>query len=64
MALAQDKNGLVGSDVKPWHIHATYRTFDQNAKVEYEGTYEEWWLSPARYKLSFTKPKDQANRLR
>jgi hypothetical protein len=57
MVLAHDKNGLVGSDIKPWHIRGTYRSFDAKGKPEYEGTYEEWWDSSTKYKLSFINPK-------
>ena len=37
MALVHDKNGLVGSDIKPWHIRGTYRSFDAKGKPENEG---------------------------
>jgi TonB family protein len=57
MTLGHDKNGLVGSDIKPWHIRATYHSFDTKGKPEYEGTYEAWWVSATKYKLSFTNPK-------
>ena len=57
MALAHDKNGLVGPNIMPWHIHGTYRSFDKKGKPEYEGTYEEWWISDAKFKLSFTNPR-------
>ena len=57
MALAHDKNGLVGSDIKPWHIRGTYRSFDSKGKSENEGIYEEWWVNATKYKLSFTSPK-------
>ena len=57
MTLAHDKNGLVGLDVKPWHMRGTYRSFDTDGKLKDEGTYEEWWVSATKYKLSFTTPK-------
>jgi TonB family protein len=57
MALAHDKNGLVGPDVKPWHIRGTYRSFDSKGKPENEGIYEEWWVNATKYKLSFSSPK-------
>src|SRR5579871_5352902 len=57
MALAHDKNGLVGADVKPWHIRGTYRSYDSDGSTNYEGTYEEWWVSSTRYKLSFATDK-------
>jgi len=56
MTLGHEKNGLIGSDVKPWHMHGTYRAY-KDGKPEYEGTYEEWWFSPTRYKVSFITPK-------
>lgn len=57
MTLAHDKNGLIGPEIKPWHIRATYHSYDKKGRPEYEGTYEEWWASPTIYKLSFTSPK-------
>ena len=57
MSLARDRNGLSGSEIKPWHIRGTYRSFDMKGNPEYEGTYEEWWVSATRYKLSLNNPK-------
>jgi TonB family protein len=57
MTLAHDKNGLVGPDIKPWHIRGTYHSFETKGKLPYEGTYEEWWVNATKYKLSFTNPK-------
>ena len=57
MSLAHDRNGLSGSDIKPWHIRGTYHSFDMKGSLEYEGTYEEWWVSATRYKLSFRSPR-------
>ena len=57
MSLAHDRNGLIGSDIKLWHIRGTYHSFDMKGSPEYEGTYEEWWASATRYKLSFNSPK-------
>jgi TonB family protein len=57
MSLAHDRNGLSGPDIKPWHIRGTYRSFDKKGSPEYTGTYEEWWVSATRYKLSFNNPR-------
>lgn len=57
MTLARDKNGLVGAGIKPWHIRGTYHSFDTRGKPEYEGSYEEWWVSATKYRLSFSNPK-------
>jgi TonB family protein len=56
MTLAHDKNGMIGPDLKPWHVHGIYHAY-KNGKPEYEGSYEEWWVSPARYKVSFINSK-------
>ena len=53
---ARQKNGLNGPDVRPWHIHGNYKLYDDKGKIEDEGVYEEWWLSPTKYKVSFASP--------
>jgi hypothetical protein len=39
--LAAQLNGLDGPDVKPWHVKATYETFDDEGKSKATGTFEE-----------------------
>ncbi len=56
MTLAHQRNGLTGSGIKPWHMHGTYHSY-KDGKPEYEGTYEEWWISPTQYKVTFANPK-------
>jgi TonB family protein len=56
MTLAHEKNGLTGTDIKPWHMHGTYHSY-KDGKADYEGTYEEWWFRPTQYKITFTNPK-------
>ena len=51
--LTRQKNGLSGPDIPPWHIHGTYKTYNEKGSVMQEGTYEEWWIGPAKYKRSF-----------
>jgi TonB family protein len=55
--LAHQRNGLIGDDVKPWHVHGFYRTYDEKGKLENDGAYEEWWLSPTKFKRSFASPR-------
>lgn len=57
ITLAHSKNGLSGPDMSPWHVRGTYRSYDEQGKPAYEGTYEEWRISASRYKVSFTNPK-------
>ncbi len=39
--------------MKPWHLIATYQTFDDQGKPKDHGNFEEWWAGPDRYKLSY-----------
>jgi hypothetical protein len=39
--------------VHPWHIHGTYKVYNEKGTPMSEGTYEEWWVGPAKYKRSF-----------
>jgi hypothetical protein len=39
MTLAHEKNGLTGTDIGPWHIQGTYRSFDRNGQPDDEGTF-------------------------
>jgi len=55
--LAREKNGLESSDVRPWHIRGSYAFYDNKGNVGDKGEYEEWWVSGARYKRSFTGQK-------
>lgn len=53
MIQAANMNGLAGSDVKPWHLRATFTLFDGNGNVIDHGTYEEFWASPTKFKSTF-----------
>jgi TonB family protein len=54
MRLAYKSNGLTGDDVKPWHLKASYKLLDDQGNVTDQGTYEELWVSPTKYKRTFT----------
>jgi TonB family protein len=57
MLLAHDKNGLSSPDLQPWHIRGSYTFFDKDGKAEDTGVYEEWWMSPKKYKRSYQSTK-------
>jgi TonB family protein len=57
MLQAEKFNGLTGSDVKPWHLKATFKLFDEEDKVKDYGIYEEYWVSRTMYKRSYTSSK-------
>ena len=54
MRLAAKSNGLTGDGVQPWHVKATYQLLDDQGNVKDQGTYEEFWAGPAKYKRTFT----------
>lgn len=57
MLLAAKTNGLIGNDVQPWHLKASYKLFDEQGNVKDQGTYEELWVSPIKYKRIVTGAK-------
>ena len=50
LELAANQNGLTSPDLKPWYLKATYSTFDEHNQPRDAGTFEEWWVSPTKYK--------------
>jgi TonB family protein len=55
LAAASIANGLAGTDLRPWHIKATYQTFD-SGKPTGSGTYEEFWASDKKYRRTYASP--------
>jgi TonB family protein len=53
MLLAARTNGLTGNDVQPWRMKATYKSFDEQGNVKNQGTIEEFWVSPAKHRLTY-----------
>ena len=56
MLLAAKVNGLGQEGAKPWHLKASYQTFDADGNPKGQGTFEEWWAAPDKYKVSFSDP--------
>jgi hypothetical protein len=54
MLLAVKTNGLTGPEVQPWHLKATWKSFDEQGNVKDQGTYEEYWISGTKSKSTFT----------
>jgi len=54
MLLAAKTNSLVGDDIMPWHLKATWKMLDEQGTVKDQGTYEEFFVSKNKYKLIFT----------
>jgi hypothetical protein len=49
-------NGLDAPGLQPWHILVTYDEFDEDGDNVDSGTYEEFWVGPKQYRLSYTSP--------
>lgn len=54
MLAASRVNNLTSSDMKPWHIKASYQLLDDKGSVTDEGTYEELWVGPTKFKRTFS----------
>jgi TonB family protein len=54
MLQAAKLNGLTGEDVKPWHLKATWIQFGKDGRTIDQGTYEEFWVSPTKFKRTYT----------
>jgi TonB family protein len=57
LKMAFAANGLGASaSVKPWHLTARYQTYDSKGKPKAQGTFEEWWAGPEKYKIAYSDP--------
>jgi TonB family protein len=54
MLAAARMNNLTTPDMKPWHINATYQLLDEKGAITDEGTFEELWAGPVKFKRTFT----------
>src|ERR1700678_3273993 len=54
MLKALKSNGLTGADLPPWHLKVSFRVLDDEGKPKDSGTYEEFWVSPGKYRQSYT----------
>jgi hypothetical protein len=56
MKTAADLNGLEGGNIKPWHLKATFQLYDSDGKPSEQGTFEEYWAGPHKYKRIYISP--------
>ncbi len=54
LSLATKVNGLGAPGLQPWHVKASYETFDREGKSDGHGTFEVFWAGPRKYKQTFT----------
>ncbi|HEX4580652.1 MAG TPA: energy transducer TonB [Acidobacteriaceae bacterium] len=55
--LAVSANSLDQPGLTPWHLKAAYESFDENGTLTEQGTFEEWRLSPDKWKRAYTSAK-------
>jgi TonB family protein len=53
LELASKVNGLEVPDIHPWHLKASFQIQDMTGKPLDNGTFEEWWAGPKRYKVIY-----------
>jgi TonB family protein len=53
MLSAAKTNGLAGADMQPWHAKIIYKLFDEQGNFKSQGTIEEFWVSPTKYKVTY-----------
>ena len=56
MKAAEEVNGLDDAKLAPWHLKASYQLYDFKGKPTEQGTYEEFWAGPHKYKRIYTSP--------
>ncbi len=53
-AQASKVNRLNSPDIQPWHIKASYETFDDQGAPKDKGIYDVFWAGAKKYRSSFT----------
>ncbi len=54
MAAASANNGLLLPDAQPWHLRASYQTYDEAGKAKEQGIFEEYWVNPKKDRVGYT----------
>ena len=54
--LGAKKNGLQNVQAAPWHMKATYQVLDERGSAKETGTFEEFWVSDTKVKVSYSGP--------
>lgn len=57
LPLAVTANSLDDTKITPWHLKASYESFDEKGKLADQGTFEEWRLSPDKWKRTYASAK-------
>ena len=54
---AAERNGLAQKGIKPWHLKVSFTSYDEKGKEAEQGTIEEFWAGPNKYKIVRTSEK-------
>lgn len=52
--LAAKSNGLLGDEIQPWHLKASFKILDKKGAVEKQGIVEEFWSGTQKARLTYT----------
>ena len=50
---AADANGLARPNLTPWHVKISFESMDMRGRPLSQGTFEEYWAGPGKYKRTF-----------
>jgi len=54
LQLAAKSNALTGTDAQPWHLKASFTSFDENGNKTDQGTFEEFWAGLKKDKTTYS----------
>jgi TonB family protein len=54
MLLAAKSNGLLGTEIRPWRLKASFKILDETGVVKDQGTFEELWVSLTRFRRTYS----------
>lgn len=55
LATASPYYDFASTELRPWHLKATYQLYDEKGKPSEQGTYEYWWASPKVDRSTWTR---------
>ncbi len=55
LAMATPFYDFNSSELKPWHLKATYQLYDEKGQPADQGTYEHWWVSDGLHRSTWTR---------
>jgi TonB family protein len=57
-------NSIDDPQLKPWHLKLSFQLFDDKGKPSEQGTIEESWAGPSKWKATYTSPSFMSTEMR